>query len=164
MGYTGVVFGNVVVIMQTKRDLDSPAAISDFVESFYNQLLADKELSPIFVDTAKIELEHHLPKIKAFWRKLLLGETGYNSHMMNIHRDVHQQQAFTARHFSRWLSFFEATLDESFQGPYTERARNVARSIATNLQEALLNPADYSQRTRYIEERAQPIGSIRKPA
>ena len=71
--------------MNTKRDLDSPEAISDFVESFYNQLLADAELGPIFVDTAQIELEHHLPKIKAFWRKLLLGEIGYNNHMMNIH-------------------------------------------------------------------------------
>lgn len=149
--------------MNAKRDLDSPEAISDFVESFYNQLLADEELGPIFVDTAQIELEHHLPKIKAFWRKLLLGEIGYNNHMMNIHRDVHQQQAFTSQNFSRWLSFFESTLANSYEGPYTERARNVAHSIASNLQEALLNPADFSQRTRFIEDRAQPIGSIRKP-
>ncbi len=147
--------------MNTQRDLDTPEAINEFVERFYTRLLADKTLGPIFLDTAEIDLEQHLPRIEAFWRKLLLGEIGYNRHMMNIHRETHDQREFTPEDFSRWLDYFESTLDESYQGPYTERARNVARSIATNLQEALLNPKDFAQRTRFIENRAQPIGEVR---
>ena len=134
--------------MTAQRDLDSPAAISDFVDSFYNQLLSDQELAPLFLDAAGIDIVQHLPRIKAFWRKMLLGEIGYNRHMMNIHRHVHQQRAFTVENFQSWLGYFESVLDESYAGPCTERARHVARAIATNLQEALLNPADFSQRTR----------------
>ena len=134
--------------MTAKRDLDSPAAISDFVDSFYNQLLSDQELAPLFLEAAGIDIVQHLPRIKAFWRKMLLGEIGYNRHMMNIHRHVHQQRAFTAENFQSWMRYFESTLDESYAGPCVERSRNVARSIAANLQEALLNPAEFSQRTR----------------
>ncbi|MEE2730910.1 MAG: group III truncated hemoglobin [Pseudomonadota bacterium] len=143
-----------------KPDLDSPQAIRDFVARFYNRLLADAELASIFVEVAGIDLPQHLPRIEAFWCKLLLGEIGYNRHMMNVHREIHLQRPFTAHHFQRWLAHFETTLDAFYAGPYSERARNVARSIATNLEEALLNPAEFSQRTRPIENRALPIGTV----
>ena len=148
--------------MNEKPDLDRPETISDFIESFYSRLLQDDELAPVFLEAAQIDLQRHLPRIKAFWRKLLLGETGYNHHMMNIHRDLHQRHPFTASNFSRWLNYFESTLDASYEGPYAERARKVARSIATNLQEALLHPGDFTQRTRYIENRAHPIAGRKR--
>lgn len=144
----------VSVLMSEVQDLDSAEAISEFVKHFYAKLLADPELSPIFLQTANINVETHFPRIEAFWRKLLLREAGYDRHMMNIHRLIHERHPFTPEHFSRWLQHLEHTLDEHYCGRYTDQARNVARSIASNLQEALLNPKDYSHRTRYIEDRA----------
>lgn len=143
--------------MTTQQDLDTPQAIKEFVQRFYDKLLADEQLGPIFLQTAAIDLQTHREVIESFWRKLLLGEVGYDRHMMNIHREIHDQRQFTAADFERWLAYFEATLDEHYHGELTHRARYLARSIATNLKEALLNPGQFSQRTRYIENRAAPI-------
>lgn len=134
-------------VMTQYQDLDNPAAIGSFVRRFYSQLLADPQLAPIFLDVARIDIDHHLPLIEAFWRKLLLGEKSYDRHMMNIHRAVHQRHPFTAADFARWLQYFNATLDEGYAGPGADRARVLARSIAHHLQEALLAPHDYGERT-----------------
>ena len=66
------------------------------------------------------------------------------------------RHAFTGAHFQQWLGYFEQTLDQHYQGKYTERARQLARSIATNLQEALLDPASFAQRTRPIARDDKP--------
>ena len=57
-----------------KPDLDSRENIERFVDLFYERLLADEQLAPIFVDIAEIDLAVHLPHIKDYWCKLLLGE------------------------------------------------------------------------------------------
>ena len=71
-----------------KPDLDSREQIDSFVDRFYARLLQDERLAPIFVDVAEIDLAVHLPHIKAYWCKLLLGEQGYRRHTMNIHRQL----------------------------------------------------------------------------
>lgn len=123
----------------TKPDLDSPAHIREFVDAFYHRMLRDPELAPIFLDIAEIDLERHLPLIRAYWEKLLLGEKNYNRHTMNIHRAVHAKRALTQRDFERWLKLFCSTLDRNYSGPKAERARQVATHIATNMHNAM-NP------------------------
>ena len=142
-------------------DLNTPDHIAAFLRRFYDKVLADAHLAPIFVEGAGIDLPQHLAIIESYWCKMLLGAPGYDRHTMNIHRAVHQRHAFTAADFDRWLAYFEASLDEAHQGPCTDRARKVARSIAGNMKEALLAPGDYRRRTRDIADRAQ---LIRPPA
>lgn len=137
----------MVLIHIMTQDLDTPAAIHHFIRRFYDKVLSDEKLAPIFLQTANIDIEHHLSIIESFWRKLLLGEKDYDRHMMNIHRAVHQQGAFTPADFDRWLQHFEATLEEGYQGPFTDRARYLAHSIAAHLREALLAPDNFSHRT-----------------
>jgi hemoglobin len=120
-----------------RPDLDSPQHIADFVDRFYGRLLQDPQLSPIFLDTAGIDLPTHLPRIRAYWRKLLLGERGYARHTMNIHRAVHARHPFTGADFARWLALFNATLDAGYAGPYCERARRIAGRIADNMAQGL---------------------------
>lgn len=129
------------------QDLDTPDAIHTFIHRFYDKVLADEQLAPIFLKIANIDLDHHLDIIESFWRKLLLGEKDYDRHMMNIHRAVHQRHGFTPADFDRWLGYFEATLAEGYRGPYTDRARYLAHSIAAHLQEALLAPDNFAERT-----------------
>lgn len=118
-------------------DLNCREHIETFVDRFYAHLLTDLRLAPIFLDVAAVDLEVHLPHIKNYWCKLLLKESHYKRHTMNIHRRLHGKQRLEHADFQRWLSLFNATLDESFAGEGTERARRVAAAIAANMESGL---------------------------
>jgi hemoglobin len=127
--------------MNAKPDLDNPERIGKFVEAFYARLLKDEQLAPIFIDVANIDLKKHLPLICSYWEKLLLGDSDYRRHTMNIHRAVHSKRPFTAADFDRWLKFFLATVDEAFAGPHADKAKRTASYIASNMQKSLKPPA-----------------------
>ena len=119
-------------------DLDNAAAIDAFVEAFYARLLRDPLLAPIFFDVANIDLPVHLPRIKAYWRKMLLGDaTAYSGHMMARHRALDARRRLGAEDYERWLSLFEQTLDAGFAGPGADRARELGRRIAGNMRRNL---------------------------
>ena len=122
---------------ETRPDMDSRENIEFFVDRFYERLLADEQLAPIFVDVAAIDLAVHLPHIKDYWCKLLLGDKRYQRHTMNIHRQLHGKRPLQALDFQRWLAFFTATVDEHFMGERAERAKQVAASIAANMEHSL---------------------------
>ena len=122
---------------ETRPDMDSRENIEFFVDRFYERLLADEQLAPIFVDVAAIDLAVHLPHIKDYWCKLLLGDKRYQRHTMNIHRQLHGKRPLQAQDFQRWLAFFTATVDEHFMGERAERAKQVAASIAANMERSL---------------------------
>ena len=120
-----------------KPDLDSAQHIAQFVDSFYRKVLADTLLAPMFTEVANIDVAVHIPHIRQYWEKLLLGDKNYQRHTMNIHRDLHRKSAFTEEQFTRWLALFEQTAGDEFSGVKTERAVTIARSIAGNMAQAL---------------------------
>ena len=122
---------------QARPDLDTRPQVERFVDLFYQRLLADEKMSPIFLEVARVDLEQHLPHIKDYWCKLLLGEQGYRRHTMNIHRQLHGRRPLQAPDFQRWLAHFEATLDDHYAGEYTEKARRIAAAIAANMAKSL---------------------------
>ena len=121
----------------TLPDLDNPAAIDRLVDAFYGRVLSDPTLAPVFTEVARIDLDSHLPRIKAFWYRMVLGRPGYRRNMVARHAEVHARFPLRGRHFDRWLALFTRTLDERFAGPYADRARAVACSIAANLERNL---------------------------
>ncbi len=118
-------------------DLDSRENIENFVDLFYAQLLSDEQLAPIFVDVASVDLEVHLPHIKNYWSKLLLGEPTYQRHTMNIHRQLHARRPLEEADFQRWLDTFVACLKTHYEGPRADRAAEIAATIAANMAKAL---------------------------
>lgn len=124
-----------------KPDLDSPERIRHFVEAFYERLLNDATLAPIFVDVAAIDIREHFPRIQAYWEKLLLGGDDYHRHTMNIHRALHAKRPLSRADFDLWLSYFTQTMDQGFAGPYAERAKRIAATIADNMHRALNQPS-----------------------
>lgn len=122
-----------------KPDLNSPREIARFVKNFYRRLLEDEQLSPIFLDVAKIDIHEHFPRIQAYWEKLLLGSPAYQRHTMDMHRKVHAKQRLTESDFERWLVHFIDAVDAEFAGAYAERAKRVAVRIAANMQTSLVN-------------------------
>ena len=120
-----------------RPDLSSASQIEHFVDRFYARLLHDPQLAPIFLEVAQIDLNTHLPLIKSYWCKLLLGQQGYQRHTMNIHRALHTARALEQADFERWLDAFVATVDEHYEGSEAERAKRIARLIAANMQKGL---------------------------
>ena len=120
-----------------KPDLDHPAAISALVDRFYARVLSDPTLAPVFTEVARIDLDTHIPTIKAFWRKMLLGDPAYARNMVARHAAVHARFPLRARHFDRWLTLFTQTVERDFAGPYADRARTLAARIAANLERNL---------------------------
>ena len=123
--------------MSLRSDLNTPASIDRFVDRFYARVLTDSLLAPLFLEVAGIDVEQHLPRIKAYWRKMLLGEPAYRRHMMQKHRDLDARSPLAPEHYARWLALFEATLDEHHAGPAADRARVLARRIAGNMRRNL---------------------------
>ncbi len=125
------------VVRRDTRDLNSAEAISELVDAFYARVLVDPTLAPMFTQVAAVDLDHHLPTIKAFWRKMLLGRPDYDRNMVARHAAVHARMPLTRRHFDRWLALFTRTIDERFAGPGADRARTLAVRIAANLERNL---------------------------
>lgn len=119
------------------RDVDDAQAVAELVDAFYRKVLADPTLAPVFLHVARVDLDEHLLLIKAFWRKMLLGHRAYARNMVARHAAVHARFGLRQRHFDRWLALFTQTVDERFAGPYAERARRLAATIARNLREYL---------------------------
>jgi len=126
-----------VAAAQQKPDLNSRHRIEFFVERFYERLLADEELAPIFLEVARIDIDVHLPHIVDYWCKLLLGEKGYQRHTMDIHRRLHELRPLREDDFERWLGHFRHTVDTHFTGENAERAKRLATTIAANMLENL---------------------------
>lgn len=123
-----------------RPDMDSPERIREFVDAFYGRLLKDEQLAPIFLDVAAIDLAKHLPLIASYWEKLLLGQSDYRRHTMNIHRAIHARRELTPADFERWLGYFHDTVAAGFAGPQAERAKQIASYIADNMNRALNRP------------------------
>ena len=122
---------------QSRPDLDCRENIERFVDLFYQRMLADPQLAPIFVDVAEIDLEVHLPHIKDYWCKLLLGENAYQRHTMNLPRPLPGTRPLSAEDFQRGRAFFPAPLEDNSPGERADRAARVAASIAANMQASL---------------------------
>ena len=116
-----------------KPDLDSREQIAAFLQKFYDKLLQDPVLAPIFLEVAGINIRVHLGHIQAYWEKLLLGEDNYQRHTMNIHRALHGKRALTEAEFDRWLDFYVSTVDENFTGQYADKAKRIASHITGNM-------------------------------
>jgi len=58
---------------------------------------------------------------------------------MITHRKLNLIVSLTPEHFKRWLSLFQQTIDENFEGEKAELARQRAISIATVMQLKLAN-------------------------
>jgi hemoglobin len=112
------------------RDLDSPEEIAEMVRRFYQDVAQDDLLGPVFNDVAGVDWSEHLPKITAFWCRMLLGQHGYDGNPLAAHRRIHALEPFTAAHFVRWLELFHETLEMGWEGPQVDQAKALAARVA----------------------------------
>ena len=119
---------------EEKNDIESREDLLLLVRHFYELMLVDDLLAPIFMDVAKIDLEKHLPHLVDFWYSLLFRTGEYRRNVMNVHLDLHMKTALEKKHFDRWLDYFRQSVNELFQGPRSTEAIERATSIALLMQ------------------------------
>lgn len=114
-----------------KKDIETREDIMILVNSFYNHVKKDKLIGPIFTEVADIDWHTHLPKMYDFWETVLLGKASYSGNTLKVHLDLNHQFKLMGSHFDHWLILFKTTIDEFFEGPNAQQAKNKAESIAT---------------------------------
>jgi len=114
-----------------KQDIQSEKDIQFLVDSFYNQVLVDEEIGYIFTEVAQISVEKHMPIMYNFWNSILLGTHSYYGNPMIKHIMLNEKSVLKPAHFQRWVTLWEKTINEHFEGEKAtlaiERAKNIAR-------------------------------------
>ncbi|HET9744522.1 MAG TPA: group III truncated hemoglobin [Chitinophagaceae bacterium] len=117
-----------------KKDILNREDLLLLLTQFYNKLLADRSISYLFTDVAKIDLHHHLDILVDFWDSILFQSDTYRKNAMQPHMILHQKSPIQKHHFETWLRYFNETVDELFEGEKASLAKERALSIATVMQ------------------------------
>jgi len=117
-----------------KKDIADRNDLLILLILFYNKLLADKSISYLFTDIAKIDLPHHMDTLVNFWDSILFQNDVYRKNAMQPHLILHQKSPLHKHHFGTWLRYFNQSVDELFEGEKAFLAKERALSIATVMQ------------------------------
>jgi hemoglobin len=123
-----------------KKDIESRKDVEQLVDRFYTKVRGDATIGFIFNDIAHINWEKHLPVMYDFWENTLFYTGNYDGNPMKIHQDLHRKIPFTEAHFQQWITLFNETIDELFEGVSAETARQRALSISTIMKIKILHP------------------------
>lgn len=121
-----------------RKDITQRKDIERLVNEFYERVKLDQTIGPIFSDVAHVNWDKHLPVMYDFWENIIFQTGNYTGNPMSAHFKIHEKHPFTKAHFTRWLAIFQETLNDCFQGPNTELARQRALSIATVIEIKLI--------------------------
>ena len=117
-----------------KKDIADRNDLLKLLTLFYNKLLADKSISYLFTDVARIDLPHHMDTLVNFWDSVLFQHDVYRKNAMQPHLILHQKSPLQKHHFKTWLTYFNESVDELFEGEKAQLAKERALSIATVIQ------------------------------
>ncbi|QBN19925.1 group III truncated hemoglobin [Flavobacterium nackdongense] len=113
------------------NDIQSREDLHVLMTEFYKKLLADNRINYLFTNVAKIDLEPHLWELVDFWEQMLFDKGSYRKNVLKLHTDLNQQSKLSEEHFTIWLNYFNASIDENFAGQTAENMKTRALSIAT---------------------------------
>jgi hemoglobin len=112
------------------KAIETRSDIELLVKEFYAKVRMNDSLGPIFDDIIKINWDHHIPILIDFWETILLDHPIYRNNAMGVHFDVNEKVKLQKEHFTTWLSLFDATIDEYFEGEKAALAKRRAHDIA----------------------------------
>lgn len=134
---SSVLFGYRGVMESGLADLHNRDDVFTLVSEFYRRAFADELLGPIFVDVARMDLDHHLPIICDFWETVLFRAGLYRRNALALHVNLNARAPLEWRHFERWLELWVATVDEQFAGQKAELAKVQGSRIAGSIHRRL---------------------------
>ena len=123
-----------------KNDIIDRNDIILLVDTFYKNVALNQKIGPIFIDVAKIDWVHHLPKMYDFWESILFGKAVYKGNPMLTHFALNDKVALKAEEFDTWKNLFYQTVDELFAGANADLIKQKAQSIADLMHFKLNSP------------------------
>lgn len=122
------------------KKLASRSDIENLVNKFYEKVTKDETIGFFFNDVAKVNWEHHLPKMYAFWETLLFGQVSYKGNPMAVHFPINEIVAMEKHHFERWVALWTETIEENYTGETADlaiyKAQNIANLMAYKMEMA----------------------------
>jgi hemoglobin len=112
------------------QDIEERKDIETLVNAFYTKVRENPVIGFIFNDVARVDWNHHLPKMHAFWSSILLGEHSYHGNPMIKHVELSRKTVLGESQFDEWIRLFQLTVDEHFAGEKAEEAKIRAAAIA----------------------------------
>ncbi|MGO3707907.1 MAG: group III truncated hemoglobin [Mesonia hippocampi] len=116
-----------------KKDIAGREDVSLLVHTFYKKVKANKDIGFFFNETIN-DWDEHLAKLTDFWESNLFLVQKFKGRPGRAHIEVDYkyEHKIEAYHFGVWLNLWFETLDELFEGPLAERAKNHARNLGHN--------------------------------
>lgn len=112
--------------MPLKKEILSLNEIKLLVNTFYDKVREDDLLKDIFNNVIQDKWPIHLEKMYRFWQTVLLEEHTYSGSPFAPHANLPVNKT----HFNRWLTLFNATIDELFTGKKAVEAKWRANKMA----------------------------------
>jgi truncated hemoglobin YjbI len=109
----------------------TPSSIVLLVDTFYARVREDAVLSPVFESKLAGQWHEHMPRMYAFWTKVLLGTGEFQSNVFGKHMAL---SGIEKEHFVHWLTLFKLTAIEIFGVDEAKAPIEVAERIAASLQ------------------------------
>ena len=109
----------------------TPSTIVQLVDTFYSRVREDAVLGPVFEEKLAGHWHEHMPRMVAFWTKVLLDTGEFQGNVFGKHMAL---SGIGREHFVRWLTLFRMTAIEVFGTEDCAEAIVVANRIASSLQ------------------------------
>lgn len=109
-----------------KPDISTANDIKRLVDTFYAQVQSDMIIGPIFNTVMGVDWDVHLPNMYSFWEFALLGTTIFKGNPMKAHKTINAKVPLTSVHFERWISLWNSTIDNLFEGEVAQKAKDRA--------------------------------------
>ncbi|MCO5248724.1 MAG: group III truncated hemoglobin [Chitinophagales bacterium] len=109
-----------------KTDIKELNDVKQIVDDFYGKIREDELLADIFNSVIQDRWPQHLEKMYSFWATVLLDVNTYYGAPFMPHRFL----PVRSFHFERWLSLFDETVDNYFQGENAEKAKRQGHKMA----------------------------------
>jgi truncated hemoglobin YjbI len=107
------------------------SSIVRLVDTFYARVRDDAVLSPVFEAKLAGRWHEHMPRMYAFWTKVLLGTGEFQGNVFGKHMAL---SGIETAHFVRWRTLFRLTAVDVFGVDGATEALVVAQRIASSLQ------------------------------
>ena len=122
-----------------KKDIENRADIEVLIKGFYDKVKQDLVIGYLFNDVAKVKWAKHLPVMYDFWEGIVFNKNTYTGNPIPVHQKLNTLSPLKQEHFKQWLHLFTTTVDELFEGPKAELAKQRAVGIATVMQIKIFN-------------------------